>query len=51
MQIFVKRVSTGLTFNRQMVNKLTVSRHKRNVSTVNRQKSASKLAVKILKYP
>ena len=45
-----KRVSMGLTVNRQMAKKLTVNRQKRNIITVNRQMNESKLAVKILGY-
>ena len=40
-----------LTVNRQMGQKLTVSRQKRNIFTVNRQLSEPKLAVKFLRYP
>ena len=36
--------------NRQMAQKLTVNRQKRNI-TVNRQMSEPKLAVKFLRYP
>ena len=36
----------GLTVNRQMAQKLTVKRQKRNIFTVNRQMSEPKLAVK-----
>ena len=46
-----KRVSMGLTVNRQMALKLTVNRQKRNIFTVNRQMSEPKLAVKLLRYP
>ena len=46
-----KRVSMGLTVNRQMGQKLTVNRQKRNIFTVNRQMSEQKLAVKFLRYP
>ena len=46
-----KRVSMGLTVNRQMGQKLTVNRQKRNIFTVNRQMSEPKLAVKFLRYP
>ena len=46
-----KRVSMGLTVNRQMGRKLTVNRQKRNIFTVNRQMSEPKLAVKFLRYP
>ena len=41
----------GLTVNRQMAKKLTVSRQNRNIFTVNRQVSEPKLAVKFLRYP
>ena len=40
----------GLTVNRQMAKKLTVSRQKRNIFTVNRQMSEPRLAVKFLRY-
>ena len=46
-----KRVSMGLTVNRQMALKLTVNRQKRNIFTVNRQMSEPKLAVRLLSYP
>ena len=45
----VKRVSMGLTVNREMALKLTVNRQKRNIFTVNRQMSEPKLAVKLLR--
>ena len=48
---YTKRVSMGLTVNRQMAQKLTVNRQKRNIFTVNRQMSEPKLAVKFLRYP
>ena len=44
------RVSMGLTVNRQMGQKLTVNRHKRNIFIVNRQMSEPKLAVKFLGF-
>ena len=47
----LKRVSMGLTVNRQMGQKLTVNRQKRNIFTVNRQMSEPKLAVKFLGFP
>ena len=46
-----RRVSMGLTVNRQMALKLTVNRQERNIFTVNRQMSEPKLAVKLLRYP
>ena len=48
---FMKRVSMGLTVNRQMAQKLTVNRQKRNIFTVNRQMSEPKLAVEFLRHP
>ena len=45
-----KRVSMGLTVNRQMALKLTVNRQKRNNFNVNRQMSEPKLVVKLLRY-
>lgn len=41
----------GLTFNRQMAQKLAVNRKKRNIFAVNRQMSEPKLAVEFLRYP
>ena len=46
--ITTKRVSMGLTVNRQMAKKSTVNRQKRNIFTVNRQMSEPKLAVKFI---
>ena len=37
--------------NRQMGQKLTVNRQKRNIFSVNRQMNEPKLAVKFLRYP
>ena len=38
------------TINREMAQKLTVNREKRNICTVNCQMSEPKLAVKFLRY-
>ena len=46
-----KRVSIGLTVNRQMAKKLTVNSQKGNIFTVNRQLSQPLLTVKRHRYP